>query len=468
MAPPDYAFLAVVELGRLLRQKKTSATELATYFLDRLERIGPRYNAVVTVTRERAMAEAAQADREIAAGKWRGPLHGIPYGVKDLIATKGYPTTWGAEPYRQQKLDYDATVVERLGAAGAVLVAKLAMVELAGGMGYNQANASFTGPGKTPWNPDYWSGGSSSGPGAAVAAGLVPFAIGSETSGSILTPAAYCGVTGLRPTYGLVSRHGAMALAWTMDKLGPLGRTAEDCSLVLAAMGGKDANDPSAVERGFKVPPEPPASKRFKIGVPKGADKDIQPEVAANFRQALKVLQDRLDVVVDVELPDLPYGAVAGMIIAAEGASAFDDLLKDGRLSQLTAPEDRTGGYPALAVSAPDYLRALRVRRPMQRALDDFLKQFDALAVPTRSTVASPIDKPFREGWPGVTGGANVIGPTNVVGVPGISVPNGFGVQGLPTGLSFAGRAFDEAKLVTLARLYQARTDWHRRQPAIA
>jgi aspartyl-tRNA(Asn)/glutamyl-tRNA(Gln) amidotransferase subunit A len=464
----DFAFLSVAELGRLLRSKQTSATELAGYFLDRLERLGPRYNAVVAVTRERALAEAAQADREIKAGKLRGPLHGIPYGVKDLVATKDYPTTWGAEPYRQQKLGYDATVVERLGAAGAVLVAKLAMVELAGGMGYNQANASFTGPGKTPWNPDYWSGGSSSGPGAAVAAGLVPFAIGSETSGSILTPAAYCGVTGLRPTYGLVSRHGAMALAWTMDKLGPLGRTAGDCAVVLAAIAGKDPKDPSAVDRHFAVPPEPPASRRFRIGVPKGADKDIQPEVAANFRASLKVLENRLDVVEDVELPDLPYGAVGGMIIGAEGASAFDDLLKDGRLSQLTAPEDRTGGYPALAVSAPDYLRALRVRRPMQRALDDFLKKFDALAVPTRTTVASPLDKPFRDGWPGITGGANVIGPTNVVGVPGISVPNGFGVQGLPTGLSFAARAFDEGKLVTLARLYQDRSDWHKRQPPMA
>jgi len=464
----DFAFLSVAELGRLLRSKQTSATELAGYFLDRLERLGPRYNAVVAVTRERALAEAAQADREIKAGKLRGPLHGIPYGVKDLVATKDYPTTWGAEPYRQQKLGYDATVVERLGAAGAVLVAKLAMVELAGGMGYNQANASFTGPGKTPWNPDYWSGGSSSGPGAAVAAGLVPFAIGSETSGSILTPAAYCGVTGLRPTYGLVSRHGAMALAWTMDKLGPLGRTAGDCAMVLAAIAGKDPKDPSAVDRHFAVPPEPPASRRFRIGVPKGADKDIQPEVAANFRASLKVLENRLDVVEDVELPDLPYGAVGGMIIGAEGASAFDDLLKDGRLSQLTAPEDRTGGYPALAVSAPDYLRALRVRRPMQRALDDFLKKFDALAVPTRTTVASPLDKPFRDGWPGITGGANVIGPTNVVGVPGISVPNGFGLQGLPTGLSFAARAFDEAKLVTLARLYQDRSDWHKRQPPMA
>ena len=466
----EFAFLSIAELGRLLRQKKTSATELATYFLERLERLGPRYNAVVAVTRERALTEAAQADREIKAGKWRGPLHGIPYGVKDLLATKGYPTTWGAEPYRQQTFDSDATVVERLGAAGGVLVAKLAMVELAGGMGYNQANASFTGPGKTPWNPDYWSGGSSSGPGAAVAAGLVPFAIGSETSGSILTPAAYCGVTGLRPTYGLVSRHGAMALAWTMDKLGPLGRSADDCGAVLATIAGKDPRDPSAVDRPHPLTPSPSrrGGTKWKIGVPKGADKDIQAEVATNFRQALKVLEDRVELVEDVELPDLPYGAVAGMIIAAEGASAFDDLLKDGRLSQLTAPEDRTGGYSAFAVSAPDYLRALRARRPMQRALDDFLKQFDALAVPTRTTVASPLDKPFREGWPGVTGGANVIGPTNVVGVPGISVPNGFGVKGLPTGLSFTGRAFDEGKLVTLARLFQDRTDWHRRQPTIA
>jgi aspartyl-tRNA(Asn)/glutamyl-tRNA(Gln) amidotransferase subunit A len=466
MASRDHAFLSVIDLGRLLRQKKASATELANYFLDRLERLGPRYNSVVTLTRERALAEAAQADREIKAGSWRGPLHGIPYGVKDLLATKDYPTTWGAEPYRQQKFDYDATVIERLGSAGAVLVAKLAMVELAGGMGYNQANASFTGPGKTPWNPSYWSGGSSSGPAAAVAAGLVPFAIGSETSGSILTPAAYCGVTGLRPTYGLVSRHGAMALAWTMDKLGPLGRSAADCGIVLSVMAGKDPKDPSSVDRNSKTVGESSA-KRYRVGIPKGADKDIQPEVAANFRAALKALEDRLEIVEDVELPDLPYGAVAGLIIAAEGASAFDDLLKDGRLAQLTAPEDRTGGYPALAVSAPDYLRALRVRRPMQRALDDFLKKFDVVAVPTRTTVASPLDKPFREGWPGVTGGANVIGPTNVVGVPAVSVPNGFGLQGLPTGLSFTTRAFDESKLIALGRIYQSRTDWHQRQPAI-
>jgi Asp-tRNA(Asn)/Glu-tRNA(Gln) amidotransferase A subunit family amidase len=198
----DLAFLSVAELGALLRRRRATATQLARYFLDRLERLGPTYNAITSVTGERALAEAAQADRESRAGKWRGPLHGIPYGVKDLLATTGDATTWGAEPYRDQVFDADATVVTRLRRAGAVLVAKLAMVELAGGMGYRQANASFTGPGKTPWNPEYWSGGSSSGPGVAVAAGLVPFAIGSETSGSILTPAAYCGVTGLRPTYG--------------------------------------------------------------------------------------------------------------------------------------------------------------------------------------------------------------------------------------------------------------------------
>src|SRR5204862_7509086 len=213
--------------------------------------------------------------------------------------------------------------------------------------------------------------------------------------------------------------------------LGPLGRTAEDCGVVLAAIAGKDPKDPSSVARTFVPPPRQGRgsggedAKRFKIGVPKGADKDIQPEVAANFRQSLKVLEDRVEVVEDIELPDLPYGAVAGMIIAAEGASAFDDLLKDGRWSQLKAPEDRPGGYPALAVSAPDYLRALRVRRPMPRALDDFLKKFDALAVPTRTTVATPIYKPFRDGWPGITGGANVLGPTNVGGGPGMSVPNG-------------------------------------------
>jgi aspartyl-tRNA(Asn)/glutamyl-tRNA(Gln) amidotransferase subunit A len=461
----DLAFLSVAELGALLRRRRATATELARYFLDRLERLGPSYNAITLVTGERALAEAAQADRESRAGKWRGPLHGIPYGVKDLLATTGDATTWGAEPYRDQVFDADATVVTRLRRAGAVLVAKLAMVELAGGMGYRQANASFTGPGKTPWNPEYWSGGSSSGPGVAVAAGLVPFAIGSETSGSILTPAAYCGVTGLRPTYGRVSRHGAMALSWTMDKLGPMARTAHDCGLVLAAIAGKDPADPSSVERGFRYPVPDAGRRRWRIGVPKGATDGIQAEVAANFTAALDGLRGVAVVVPDVAVPDLPFGVVVGTIIAAEGVSAFDDLLESGRLRDLTAPEDRIGGYPALAISARDYLRAMRVRKLMARAYDDFLKPFDAVATPTRTTVASPLDKPFRDAYPDVKGGVSLIGSSNVVGVPGISVPNGFGPNGLPTGLSFVARAFDELTLVRLARMYQSRTEWHARRP---
>ena len=463
----DLAFRSIPELGRLLRARKVTATALTEACLERLERLGPRYNCVVTVTPERALAEAARADRELRAGKPRGPLHGIPYGVKDLLATHGYATTWGAERYRYQMLDSDATVVARLTAAGAVLVAKLAMVELAGGMGYSQPNASFTGPGKTPWNPDDWSGGSSSGPGAAVAAGLVPFAIGSETSGSILTPAAYCGVTGLRPTYGLVSRHGAMALSWTMDKLGPMARSAQDCALVLSAIAGPDRADPSSVARGFRPQASRSRGRRFRIGVPKGVIDTVQGEVAENFTVALDALRDVADIVPDVEIPDFPFGVVAGIIIAAEGLSAFDDLLETNRLQQLTAPEDRVGGYGGLAISARDYLRAMRVRRMMGRAYDDLLKPFDALATPTRSTVASPLDKSFRDAYPDVRGSVSLIGSSNVVGVPAISVPNGFGVAGLPTGLSLVARAFDEPNLVRLATSYQARTDWHRRAPTV-
>ena len=228
MADSDLMYLPIRELGARVKSRQVSPVKLAEVCLDRLEKLGPQLNAVVTVMRESAMNDARAAESAIAKGHHKGVLHGIPFGVKDLLATKGVPTTWGAEPYRKQVFDHDATVITKLREAGAVLCAKLAMVELAGGMGYNHPDASFTGPGLTPWNTKFWSGGSSSGPGAAVSAGLVPFAIGSETSGSILTPSAYSGVTGLRPTYGLVSRHGAMALSWSLDKVGPMGRTADD------------------------------------------------------------------------------------------------------------------------------------------------------------------------------------------------------------------------------------------------
>jgi aspartyl-tRNA(Asn)/glutamyl-tRNA(Gln) amidotransferase subunit A len=458
----ELAFASLAELGALLRARRVSAVELARLSLDRLERLGPRYDAVVTLTRERALAEAAQADRELAAGRIRGPLHGIPYGLKDLIAATGYPTTWGAVPYRDQRFADDATVVARLAAAGAVLVAKLAAIELAGGMGYTQPDATFTGPGRSPWNTAYWSGGSSSGPGAAVAAGLVPFALGRETAGSILTPAAYSGVTGLRPTYGLVSRYGVMALSWTMDKVGPLARSAADCATVLAAIAGRDAKDPSSVERGFAPREERP--RRFRIGVVTSVLDGVQREVAANFHGALSALADTAEVVPDVELPGVGAGVVAGIIIAAEASSAFEDLFESGRVHSLTAPEDRVQGYAGVALGARDYLRAQRVRRLMGKAYDDLLKRFDALAVPTRANVAVPLDRSFADAWPEVRE-ANVIGPTNVVGVPAISVPSGFGRAGLPTAVSFVGRAFEEHTLVALARAYQHRTDWHRRRP---
>ncbi len=244
------------------------------------------------------MAEARRAEREIAAGRYRGPLHGIPYGAKDLLATSGgIPTTWGAAPLREQRFDFDATVIRKLEEAGAVLCAKLAMVELAGGMGYRQPNASFTGPGINPWNPDAWSGGSSSGSGSAVAAGLVPFAIGSETWGSILSPAGYCGIAGLRPSYGRVSRHGAMALCWTLDKLGPLCLTAEDCGLVLEAIAGADPADPSTSDRPWRFDAGEVTGRRFRFGVIKGVttgcDEAVHRQLRAVARHVARHRQRR-------------------------------------------------------------------------------------------------------------------------------------------------------------------------------
>ncbi|HWN18194.1 MAG TPA: amidase [Gemmatimonadales bacterium] len=460
----DPTFLSIPELGRLLRSRRISAAELTGHYLDRLERLGPTYNAVVTVLREVAMAEARLRDRELAAGKTRGPLHGIPYGVKDLLATDGAPTTWGAEPYRNQMLKGDATAVRRLREAGAVLCAKLAMVELAGGMGYNQAFASFTGPGKTPWNLERWSGGSSSGPGSAVGAGLVPFAIGSETWGSIQFPAAFCGVSGLRPTYGRVSRHGAMALSWTMDKLGPLARTAEDCGLILAAIAGADPLDSTALAAGFKAP-RGSRSGKFRIGVLKGSREKTQPEVVRNFDASLAVLDDFADVVEGLELPDFPYDAAASVIIDGEAASAFEPLFESGRITELTAPEDRLGGYPGQVVLAKDYLRALRMRRPAARALDTLLAGVDALAAPTLPTVAWPLDAAFDKVYPDFPGGSSIGGAANLCGVPGLFLMNGTGERGLPTSLQLTGRALGEEALLAIGIRYQERTGFHRMRP---
>lgn len=465
MTDADLMFLPVRELARLVESRQVSPVRLAQVCLTRLEKLGPRLNAVVTVMRESALAEARAAEAEIAAGRYRGPLHGIPYGVKDLLATKGVPTTWGAEPYRDQVFDHDATVVVRLREAGAVLCAKLAMVELAGGMGYNDPDASFTGPGRTPWNTAFWSGGSSSGPGAAVAAGLVPFAIGSETSGSILTPSAYSGVTGLRPTYGLVSRHGAMALSWTLDKLGPMGRTADDCALVLAAIAGPDASDPTASERGFAWSGPAPSSRPLRVMVPKGCVEKVQPAVRENFERSLATLGAAVQVTRDVEWPDLPWGPAVGAIVTAEGASAFLDLIESGGLAKLRCPADRTGGYSGLLLPAVDYLQAMRLRKPMREAMRRLFESYDVIATPTRATVAYPIGKGFAQAYPGVSGGPPVIAAGNLTGLPALALPNGFGESGLPTSTTFVGAPWSEAMLCSLGAAYQSRAAWHAKRP---
>lgn len=468
MLSEDILYSSITELAALLRAKRISPVELTESYLERLERIGPRLGAVAAVMRDSSRKQAREAEREIMRGRYRGPLHGIPYAVKDLLATRSARTTWGAQPYRDQQFDFDATVVRRLNEAGAILVAKLAMIELAGGLGYNQADACWTGPCRTPWNLDYWSGGSSSGPGAATAAALVAFTIGSETSGSIITPSAFCGITGLRPTYGAVSRHGAMALCWTLDKLGPICRTARDCEVVLRAIAGRDPLDHTSIESRFIAPQARARGEKMRprVAVMKDSYEKAQKEVRENFLRSLDVLKNFATLEMDVKLPDFPYGAAVGTIVDAEGASAFRDLIESGRVKELTAPRDRIGGYAGLLVTAVDYLHAMRLRAPMRRAWKEMFSKYALVAAPSRATVAYPINKTFEQAYPNISA-ASPIGASNLVGVPGISLPNGFGENNLPTGIQLVGPAWSELLLTDIADRYQQSTDWHRRRPAM-
>ncbi len=456
-----FATASIRELGALIRSGAVTPTELAEHAIARLESDGRRLNAVATITRERALREARRAGEELAAGHDRGPLHGIPYGAKDLLDTAGIATTWGAAPFRDRVPGRDATVIRRLSEAGAVLVAKLAMVELAGGMGYDHPDAAFTGPGLNPWDAGRWSGGSSSGSAAAVGARIVPFAIGSETQGSIITPSTFCGVTGLRPTYGRVSRHGAMALCWTLDKLGPIARSADDCGLVLESIAGPDIADPTAANRTLSWTPETARVAGFRIARLKGATDGIEPEVAANFEAALAVLGE-VATIEEAALPDFPYAASTHLIILAEGSAAFDNFIAGGGLAGLQSEADRTTAYAYDAVSARDYLRALRVRQKYTAALDEFCAGYDAVVAPSLPAVAPPVTDSFagrlRPGVPLVAAG-------NGAGLPAIAVPDGFGAGGLPTGLQIAGRAFEESRILAVAHAYQQRTTWHLQHP---
>jgi aspartyl-tRNA(Asn)/glutamyl-tRNA(Gln) amidotransferase subunit A len=462
---PDTFFLPVRTLSERIRKRELSPVELTIGYLDRLETIGRRLGAVVTVTRDLALRDASAAEAEIARGNWRGPLHGIPYAAKDLLATAGIPTTWGAEPLRNQVFDFDATIVRRLREAGAVLLGKLSMIELAGALGYNNADASLTGPCRNAWNGAFWSGGSSSGPAAAVGAGLVAFSIGSETSGSILTPAAFSGVSGLRPTFGRVSRHGAMLLCPTLDKIGPFARTADDCGLVMAAITEADPFDAATVDCPWRSAPA--AKGRFRVGVIRDSVKGVQPEVARNFQEAVSALGTFCDVDDDVPFPDFPYGRTISTIIRTDAAAAFHDLIESGATRTLHTARRGRSGFSTSSAPADAYRKAQGLRIPITKALEALYSNYDALLSPSSPTVATPIGVDFDEAYPAFGGGPAVIAAGNLAGQPALSVPIGFGENGLPTGLLLTGRAFSDEILVAIAAEYQRRTDWHTRRPPV-
>lgn len=466
-------FATITELNARLLKREFSAEELARAFLDRLEKLGPRYNALALCLRKPALEQARRADDEIKRGRLRGPLQGIPYGAKDLLSVAGQPTTWGARPYASQVLPVTATVLRKLERVGAVLIGKLAMIELAGGGGYRWASASLTGPCLNPWDTSRWAGGSSSGSGAAVAAGLVPFALGSETWGSIVTPAAYCGVTGLRPTYGLVSRYGAMALSWTMDKIGPMCRSAEDCGLVLRVIAGGDSQDPGSAGKSFYYAPDiAPPLKELRVGfAPVDFQEWADPAARPAFLKAFEVLRSLGLQMKETSLPDFPYSAVAGLIIDTEGSAAFEDLIASGKVEELADAKQIAGLKAGLDVPAKDYLRAMRIRRLIQEALRKLFAEVDLLVSPARFGPATPISEPLDRPRsdrprPQQRGLSDLGAAGNLAGLPALVLPCGF-ADSLPVAIQLVGRPFSENILLAVGREFQKVTDWHRRRPPV-
>jgi len=464
MLDDDVLYKPVTELAKMVRARRVSPVELTRAYLARIEALNPKLAAFATITGDLALNQAGQAEREIRAGRDRGPLHGIPYGAKDLVATKGIRTTWGAKPYGDQVFDRDAAIVGKLREAGAILLGKLAMIELAGGLGYSKGDASLTGGAHNPWGLDRWTCGSSSGAGAAVSAALVPFAIGSETWGSIICPSSFCGVSGLRPTFGRVSRRGAMALSWTLDKLGPMARSARDCELVLGRIQGFDPDDPySADER--PAPPSDPASvKTMKVAYLRvDFDKQGDKSVEKAFLEALDDLKRAGVRLEEAKLPDLPFEAAASIVLTAEVATAFEDLQKSGRVRDLVSADAALSFVVARAVSGPDFVKAQRVRTVCQEAIADLFSRHDVLLYPGEGYTAFPLDKDFSDiAWSDPIGAAG-----NLCGLPAIAVPCGFGADGLPVSLTAMTSAFEEHKGISLARFFQALTSWHQKRPPL-
>lgn len=446
----ELAFLPATGLASLLRARKVSSVELTQLYLARLKKYDPVLHCVISLTEERALAQARARDAELARGRDRGALHGIPWGAKDLLAVKGYPTTWGAAPYREQVIDEDATVVQRLDEAGAVLVAKLTLGALAMG------DVWFGGMTRNPWKVDQGSSGSSAGPGSATAAGLVGFAVGSETLGSISSPSTRNGVTGLRPTFGRVPRTGAMALSWSMDKLGPMARSVEDCALVLEAIYGPDGRDLTVRDVGYRWDPAL-SPKTLRVGYvksafelpEKNAEGRVQHPTKAFDDAALAVLRDQLGLaLVPVEIPEAPYDAMR-LILDAEAAAAFDELTRSGRDRELTA--QGKNDWPntfrmSRFIPAVDYVNANRARTLAMQRWAKLFETVDVIVAPTFS---------------------QQLVATNLTGHPAVILPSGFREDGTPVSLTFLGNLYREDQLLAVARAWQAATPWHLRHPTV-
>jgi Asp-tRNA(Asn)/Glu-tRNA(Gln) amidotransferase A subunit family amidase len=434
----DLAFYSIGELAELIRTRKISSLDLTQFFLDRLKKYDPDLECVITLTENLAIRQATQADIEIAAGKYRGTLHGIPYGIKDLFAKKGYKTTWGATPYKDQIINQDATVVKKLEEAGAVLIAKLTLGALAWG------DRWYGGKTKNPWDITKGSSGSSAGSAAAVSAGLVPFAIGTETWGSIVSPCTVCGVTGLRPTFGRVSRHGAMALSWSMDKIGPICRTVEDCAIVFRAIYGPDSFDQSVFDFPFSYDPDIDL-KSMRIGY---VAKDFASDYPfkKNDSLTIEILRKLGAELIPIELPNLPIKDIS-FILSAEAAAVFDELTRSNKDDLLV--RQIKNAWPNVLrqsrfIPAVEYINANRIRFILIQAMQKLMQNIDLYVAPS---------------W-----ASDNLLLTNLTGHPCVVLPNGFH-EGTPTSITFNGRLFDEGKILAVARIYQDATNFHLHHP---
>jgi aspartyl-tRNA(Asn)/glutamyl-tRNA(Gln) amidotransferase subunit A len=468
MIGEEILYLPITELGPRIRARLLSPIELTEAYLLRIAHYDKSLNAFAHLTPDLALQQARKAEAEVNSGKYRGPLHGIPYGAKDLFSTANIPTEWGAVPCKGQVFDRDATVVRKLRDAGAILLGKLACVEFAGCLGYRNADASATGPGRNPWDRSRWTGGSSSGSGAAVSSALVGFALGTETWGSILCPSAFCGITGLRPTYGRVSRAGGMVGAWTFDKVGPLARSAADCRAILEVIAGADPDDPSSAREPSGLPPRkvsPDSIRAAVIRLDFAKTKGAELEVKLAFDNALATLKSSGVRLVEAQLPNFPASEVAGLLITAEALSTFENFFRDGSVSKLHDPYAPFQMEINEGITGADVVKAWRMRRVLQDIMAEFYSHYDVIVTPNFMSVAPQISEDFTDAlaYPDPVG---AIG--NACGLPAIALPAGFGAGRMPVSFQIMGAPWDESTLLDLGELYQSHTLFHQSRPPLS